>query len=71
MTHATEILIDLLVLVALWTVQTSILRAVMGLALTSVVVTLIVFQWERPKFLGNHSSPSWLGTSVWSGSLRP
>jgi len=46
--HATEILIGLLVLVALWTVQTSILRAAIGLALTSVVLTLIMFHMGAP-----------------------
>jgi NADH-quinone oxidoreductase subunit J len=45
---ATEILIGLLVFVALWTVQTSILRAAIGLAATSVVLTLIIFHMGAP-----------------------
>lgn len=48
MTHATELLIGLLVLVALWTVQTSILRAAIGLAATSVVLTLVLFHMGAP-----------------------
>jgi NADH-quinone oxidoreductase subunit J len=47
-THATEILVALLALVALWTVQTTILRAAIGLAATSVVVTLLLFQMGAP-----------------------
>lgn len=39
----TELLVGLLVVVALWTVQTTIMRAAIGLALTSVVLTLILF----------------------------
>jgi NADH-quinone oxidoreductase subunit J len=46
--HTTEILIGLLVVVALWTVQTSILRAAIGLALVSVVLTLIMFHMGAP-----------------------
>lgn len=45
---STEILAGLLVLAALWTVQTSILRAAIGLAATSVVLTLLIFQMGAP-----------------------
>jgi len=44
----TEILVGLLVAVALWTVQTTIMRAAMGLALTSVVLTLLMFHLGAP-----------------------
>ncbi|HTP25139.1 MAG TPA: NADH-quinone oxidoreductase subunit J [Anaeromyxobacteraceae bacterium] len=47
-THSNEILVGLLILVGFWTVQTSILRAAMGLALTSVLTTLILFQMSMP-----------------------
>ena len=48
MTYATEVLIGLLVLVALWTVQTTILRAAIGLAATSVVLSLVIFHMGAP-----------------------
>lgn len=48
MTSLTEPLILLLVLVALWTVQTTIMRAAIGLALTSVVLTLLLFHMGAP-----------------------
>ena len=44
MTWATELLVGLLLVVALWTVQTTILRAAIGLALTSAIVALLLFQ---------------------------
>jgi NADH-quinone oxidoreductase subunit J len=46
--YAPEILVALLALAALWTVQTSILRAAVGLALVSVLVTLLVFEMGAP-----------------------
>ena len=48
MTHLTEILVGLLTLAALWTVQTTILRAAIGLAATSMLVTLLMFQMGAP-----------------------
>lgn len=48
MTHATELLVGLLAVVALWTVQTTILRAAIGLAATSVLVTLLLFRMGAP-----------------------
>ncbi len=48
MTSLTEPLTILLVLVALWTVQTTIMRAAIGLALTSVVLTLLLFHMGAP-----------------------
>jgi NADH-quinone oxidoreductase subunit J len=47
-THATEVLVGLLAVAALWTVQTTILRAAIGLAATSVIVTLLMFQMGAP-----------------------
>jgi NADH-quinone oxidoreductase subunit J len=47
-TSLTEPLVLLLVLVALWTVQTTIMRAAIGLALTSVVLTLLLFHMGAP-----------------------
>ena len=44
----TELLALLLVVVALWTVQTTIMRAAVGLALTSVVLTLLLFHMGAP-----------------------
>lgn len=48
MTQLTELLVLLLVVVALWTVQTTIMRAAIGLALTSVVLTLLLFHMGAP-----------------------
>lgn len=48
MTHVTEVLLVVLALVALWTVQTTILRAAIGLALTSAVVTALLFEMGAP-----------------------
>jgi NADH-quinone oxidoreductase subunit J len=45
---ATELLVGALAVVALWTVQTSILRAAIGLAATSVLVTLLLFDMGAP-----------------------
>jgi NADH-quinone oxidoreductase subunit J len=47
-THAPEILVALLAVGALWTVQTSILRSAVGLALVSVLVTLLIFEMGAP-----------------------
>jgi len=44
----TELLVGLLLVVALWTVQTTILRAAIGLALTSLVLTLLLFHLGEP-----------------------
>jgi len=44
----TELLVLLLVVVALWTVQTTIMRAAVGLALTSVMLTLLLFHMGAP-----------------------
>jgi NADH-quinone oxidoreductase subunit J len=44
----TEPLALLLVVVALWTIQTTIMRAAIGLALTSVVLTLLLFHMGAP-----------------------
>jgi NADH-quinone oxidoreductase subunit J len=41
-------LVGLLVLAALWTMQASILRAVLGLAVVSVLTTLLIFQMGAP-----------------------
>jgi NADH-quinone oxidoreductase subunit J len=46
--HVTEILMGLLIVVSLWTVQTSILRAAIGLAATSVLLTLVIFHMGAP-----------------------
>lgn len=48
MTHSTEILVGLLAVVALWTVQTTILRAAIGLGATSILVTLLLFRMGAP-----------------------
>lgn len=48
MINATEVLVGVLALVALWTVQTTILRAAIGLAATSVIVTLLLFEMGAP-----------------------
>ena len=48
MTYVTEALLVLLALVALWTVQTTILRAAIGLALTSALVTALLFEMGAP-----------------------
>lgn len=47
-TSLTYALVILVTVVALWTVQTSILRAAIGLAGTSVGVTLLLFQMGAP-----------------------
>jgi NADH-quinone oxidoreductase subunit J len=44
----TQAVLVLLALVALWTVQTSILRAALGLALTSALVSVVIFQMGAP-----------------------
>lgn len=48
MSHLTELLVGLLVLATLWTIQTSILRAAIGLAVTSVLLTVLMFQMGAP-----------------------
>lgn len=48
MTYVTEVLLVLLAVVALWTVQTTILRAAIGLALTSAIVTALLFEMGAP-----------------------
>lgn len=45
---ATYILLGLIVALALWTVQATILRAAVGLALVSVVLTLLMFRMDAP-----------------------
>jgi len=47
-TTLTYALIGLLVVETLWTIQTSILRAVMGLAATSVLLAILLFQMGAP-----------------------
>jgi NADH-quinone oxidoreductase subunit J len=44
----TQAVLVVLALVALWTVQTSILRAAIGLALTSALVSVVIFQMGAP-----------------------
>lgn len=48
MSYATEVLVGLVALVALWTVQTTILRAAIGLAAVSVIVALLMAQMGAP-----------------------
>ena len=48
MTFATYLLLASLVAVALWTVQTTILRAAIGLAGVSVLLTILMFQMAAP-----------------------
>ncbi len=48
MTIALAALVGLLILAALWTMQASILRAVLGLAIVSVLTTLLIFQMGAP-----------------------
>ncbi|HEX7624429.1 MAG TPA: NADH-quinone oxidoreductase subunit J, partial [Anaeromyxobacteraceae bacterium] len=48
MSYVTEALLVLLALVALWTVQTTILRAAIGLALTSALVSSLLFEMGAP-----------------------
>ncbi len=48
MTIALAALVGLLILAALWTMQASILRAVLGLALVSVLTTLLIFVMGAP-----------------------
>jgi NADH-quinone oxidoreductase subunit J len=47
-TAVTATLVGLLVLAALWTMQTRILRAVLGLGVVSVLTTLLIFQMGAP-----------------------
>jgi NADH-quinone oxidoreductase subunit J len=47
-TVATYILLGLLVFTALWTLQTTLLRAAIGLALVSVTLTLLMFEMGAP-----------------------
>jgi NADH-quinone oxidoreductase subunit J len=47
-TLATLILLGLIVFTALWTVQTTLLRAAIGLAFVSVVLTLLMFEMGAP-----------------------
>jgi NADH-quinone oxidoreductase subunit J len=44
----TYILLGLLVALALWTIQTTILQAAVGLALVSVTLTLLMFAMDAP-----------------------
>jgi len=46
--HVTGAVLALLALTALWTIQTSILRAAIGLAITSALVSVVVFQMGAP-----------------------
>jgi NADH-quinone oxidoreductase subunit J len=46
--HVTGAVLALLAATALWTIQTSILRAAIGLALTSALVSVVVFQMGAP-----------------------
>ena len=48
MTYVTGAVLVLLALTALWTIQTSILRAAIGLALTSALVSVVIFQMGAP-----------------------
>ena len=48
MTYLTYALLGVLVIETLWTIQTSILRAVMGLAATSVLLAILLFQMGAP-----------------------
>lgn len=48
MSFVTQGVLVALALVALWTVQTSILRAAIGLALTSALVSVVIFQMGAP-----------------------
>ena len=48
MTALTAALVGLLILAALWTMQASILRAVLGLAVVSVLTTLLIFEMGAP-----------------------
>lgn len=48
MTYVTGFVLVLLAATALWTIQTSILRAAIGLALTSALVSVVVFQMGAP-----------------------
>ena len=48
MSTATGAVLVLLALTALWTIQTTILRAAIGLAATSALVSVVVFQMGAP-----------------------
>ena len=48
MTLLIELVVVALAVAALWTVQTTIVRAAMGLALTSVLVTVLLFRMGAP-----------------------
>lgn len=48
MTAVTVVLVGLIALAALWTMQASILRSVLGLAVVSVLTTLLIFQMGAP-----------------------
>ena len=48
MTYVTGFVLALLALTALWTIQTSILRAAIGLAVTSALVSVVIFQMGAP-----------------------
>lgn len=48
MSAATYLLLGSLVAVALWTIQATILRAAIGLAVVSVLLTLVMFQMGAP-----------------------
>jgi NADH-quinone oxidoreductase subunit J len=47
-TYVLYVLLALIVVLALWTIQTTILPAAVGLALVSVILTLLMFQMQAP-----------------------
>ena len=48
MIYLTYLLIAVLIIETLWTIQTSILRAVIGLAATSILLSILLFQMGAP-----------------------